>query len=533
MKAELFFHGAAETVTGSCYRLVHDDAPFLVDCGLFQGSKTLNQLNYDAFPFDPESLAFVLLTHAHIDHSGLIPKLYRHGFTGPVYATEGTRDLLTYMLPDTAFIQETEVKRLNHRNRQRGKPEVEPVYDRADAEKALENIQPVELEEWFVPAPEATEGRVRARFWNAGHILGSASIEVEIATGDGKPLRLLFSGDIGPEEKAFHRDPMGPTDLDYLISESTYGDRERPELRPEERREVLRRELEAGLKNDGTVLIPAFAVERTQELLYDIGVLMDVKALPRTRVFLDSPLAIRATQVFEHHADALEEKDFKRQVFHNRNFRFVESADESKGLARMSGGAIIIAASGMCDAGRIRHHLMSHLWRNNATVLFVGYQVPGTLGRLLRDGTKKVRIHGKEIQVNARIRVLESYSAHADKTELKDWICERLPVRGALFLTHGEPDAMDALKEALKETGCRQRQIILPRIGESFRLTGRGRPARGAGVPVFPGRHGPQTDRHNDYAAFLLALGETLRDSETNGERIKLLRRLTRAVTPK
>lgn len=527
-RAELFFHGAAETVTGSCYRIVHDGMPFLVDCGLFQGTKTLTTLNYDPFPFNPKDIAFVLLTHAHIDHAGLVPKLYKHGFDGPVYATEGTRDLLTYMLPDTGFIQETEVKRLNHRRRQRGMDLLEPVFTRSEAEAVISRIRPVQLLEWFEPAPG-----VRARYWNAGHILGSASIEVEIGSGNGdRPLRMLFSGDVGPQEKAFHPDPSAPSDLDYLFVESTYGDRDRPDLHPEERREVLRRELADGLKNDGIVLIPAFAVERTQELLYDIGVLMDVGALPRTSVFLDSPLAIRATEVFQHHADALQEKDFNRQVFRNPYFRFVETADESKGLARIAGNAIIIAASGMCDAGRIRHHLMSHLWRRDATVLFVGYQAPGTLGRLLRDGAKMVRIHGKEIQVSARIRAIESYSAHADRAELIEWTCARLPVRGAVFLTHGEPQALVSFREALADTGCSRRSLIIPKIGESFRLTGRGRPAHGEGALRFPNLQGVQTDWHNDYAAFLLALGGKLQSMAQNGERSRLLKRLKKVVKP-
>lgn len=525
-RAELFFHGAAETVTGSCYRLVHNDTPFLVDCGLYQGTKTLTALNYEPFPFDPASLGFVLLTHAHIDHSGLVPKLFKHGFKGPVYATEGTRDLLAYMLPDTGFIQETEVRRLNHRRRLRGKSALEPIFTRSDAEAVIQHIRPIPLNEWFEPAPG-----VHVRYWNAGHILGAASIELEITDdANDKPLRLLFSGDIGPEEKSFHEDPSAPGDLDYLIVEGTYGDRERTDLAPEARREILRRELAEGLDQGGTVLIPAFAVERTQELLYDIGVLMAMNALPRTTVFLDSPLAIRATEVFQHHADALQEKDFNRQVFRNRHFRFVETADESKGLARITGNAIIIAASGMCDAGRIRHHLMGNLWRNNATVIFVGYQAPGTLGRLLRDGAKQVRIHGKDIQVNARIRAIESYSAHADRSGLREWICARLPVRGAVFLTHGEPDSLEGLSEALAETGCAKRKIVIPRLGQSFRLSGRGRPALGEGSPRFPRRQGVVRDWHNDYAEFLLTLGGKLQSLPQDGDRSKLIARLKKAI---
>ena len=543
--AELFFHGAAETVTGSCYRVVLGDGwtgrderdrqprrkarggpgglSFLVDCGLFQGTKTLARLNYGPFPFDPKAIDFLLLTHAHIDHSGLIPKLTKHGFAGPVYATQATRDLLGYMLPDSGHIQEMEVQLLNKRNRRRGRAAVEPIYTHADAEAALERIRPVALLEWFEPAPG-----VRARFWNAGHILGSASIEVEIdASPDERPIRLLFSGDVGPWEKPFHADPSAPTDLDYLVVESTYGNRDRPRLSTAERRELLRRELAAGLKGEGIVLIPSFAIERTQELLYDIGVLMETRALPPTPVFLDSPLAVRATGVFSAHAAELEEKDFDRLVVRNRNFRFTQSADESIALARIGGNAIIMAASGMCEAGRIRHHLKNNLWRRNATVLFVGYQAPGTLGRIILDGGKPVRIQGEEVAVNARVRALDSYSAHADRAELARWAIARLPVRGAVFLTHGEGEALEGLKQSLTEIGTPTRQLLIPRLGESFRLVGGGRPARGVGLPVFPRAEVAVADWHNAYAQFLLGLGIRLQGLD-NGARVKLLARLKR-----
>lgn len=526
-KAELFFHGAAETVTGSCYRVIYRDGgeggAFLVDCGLFQGTKTLAQLNYGAFRFDAKAVQFLLLTHAHIDHSGLIPKLVKHGFAGPIYATEATRDLLTYMLPDSGYIQETEVQLLNKRNRRRGRPAVEPIYTHADAEAALAQIRPVPLLEWFEPHPG-----VRARFWNAGHILGAASIEVEMAaTAAERPIRLLFSGDIGPWSKSFHEDPSAPTDLDYLAVESTYGNRDRPHLSPAQRREMLRRELADGLAAGGPVLIPSFAVERTQELLYDIGALMDVKALPPTPVFLDSPLAIRATRVFQAHAAELEEKDFERLVARNPNFHFVETAEDSIGLARIAGNAVILAASGMCEAGRIRHHLKNNLWRRDATVLFVGYQAPGTLGRIIRDGGKQVRIHGQEVAVNARVRALESYSAHADRAELVRWAAARLPVRGAVFLTHGESAALEEFRQSLIDTGTPARQVVVPRLGESFRLVGRGRPARGEGAPLFPRADVAAEDWHNAYAQFLLGLGTRLQGLD-NGARFKLLTRLKR-----
>jgi metallo-beta-lactamase family protein len=286
----LSFCGAAGTVTGSCYLLQTEGCRFLVDCGMFQGPKSLKELNYGPFPFDPRKIDFVLLTHAHIDHSGLLPKLVKQGFRGPIFATGGTADLLGYMLPDSGAIQEQEVRRLNRRNQQRGRDPVEPIYTEADARTALGNFSKVTYESWFQPG----DG-VRARYWNAGHILGAASIEVEIATGQGTPrvVRILFSGDIGPEHKLFHPDPEAPANLDYVCCEGTYGGRPRTDADPATRREILAGEVEAALARGGKLLIPAFAVERTQELLYDLSALFDSGRIPKLPVFLDSPLAIK------------------------------------------------------------------------------------------------------------------------------------------------------------------------------------------------------------------------------------------------
>ncbi|MBD3660621.1 MAG: MBL fold metallo-hydrolase, partial [Arenibacter algicola] len=296
---EVKFLGAAGTVTGSCYLVSHPQGRFLVDCGLFQGVKSLRDLNLQPFPFEAKGIDFVMLTHAHVDHSGLVPKLINQGFQGRVHATAGTRDLLTYMWPDSGYIQENEVERLNWRNAKRGIAPVKPIYTKADGEAALDRVDLQEYDTWFEPG-----AGVRARLWNAGHILGSASIEVEVDTDDG-PVKLLFSGDIGPQEKAFHEEPEAPKDVDYLFVESTYGDRDRKDLTLEARREILKKELLDGLQAGGNVLIPAFAVERTQELLYDIGLLLNDRDLPPTSVYLDSPLAIRATEVFEMHAHNL------------------------------------------------------------------------------------------------------------------------------------------------------------------------------------------------------------------------------------
>ena len=459
----LSFCGAAGTVTGSCYWMRTDRCQFLVDCGMFQGSKTLKELNYGAFPFNPSEIDFVLLTHAHIDHSGLLPKLVKNGFNGPIFATEGSFDLLNYMLPDSASIQEMEVERLNRRNAQRGRPTVEPMYTRADTDAALKAFSKVDYETWR----EVGAG-VRARFWNAGHILGAASIEVEVMTGERTPrvCRLLFSGDIGPEHKLFHPDPEAPENFDFICCESTYGGRARIDATPEKRRRILTQEVKAALQRGGNLLIPAFAVERTQELLLDLTVLFDRGELPKVPVFLDSPLAIRATQAFIKNADQLLDTENVPDLFRRPNIRFTESVEESKMIGRFSGGAIIIAGSGMCDAGRIRHHLRHNLWRPDATVLLVGYQAPGTLGALLSRGVSAVKIQGEDIRVKASIRQIDVYSGHADGDQLLAWVKARLPVKSAIFLTHGEEEALEAMRQGLEGEGVPAERIIVPQLDD-------------------------------------------------------------------
>lgn len=524
MTISLNFCGAAGTVTGSCYLIHHPGGRFLVDCGLFQGAKTLRQLNYGDFPFDPGKIDFLLLTHAHIDHSGLAPKLVKHGFGGRIIATAGTRDLLSFMLPDSAQIQESEVERLNRRNRQRGRDEVQPIYNRADADATLSQIAGVDFERWIECGPG-----VRARFWNAGHILGAASIEIEIATGDKRRrfIRLLFSGDLGPGHKIFHPDPDAPENFDHLIVESTYGDRDRPEITPAARRELLRKEVTAALKRGGNLLIPSFAVERTQELLFDLGQLFASGALPRTQLFLDSPLAIRATQVFAAHAKDLEDVDGAVDPFQQPNFRFVETVEQSKAIGRIRAGAIIIAASGMCDAGRIRHHLKQNLWRPDSTVLLVGYQAPGTLGSLIEQGVEAVRIHGEEVSVKARIRRLDAYSGHADRAELIAWVRDRLPVGRAIFLTHGEEAALTSLKDGLVAIGIDAHRILIPRLDDRVRLDGEEvTPHPQTTQPRLPPEVVGQPDWHNAYAALVLDLQHRLNQLDDDRTRERLLARL-------
>lgn len=528
----LTFHGAAGTVTGSCYRLDIGNRKVLIDCGMFQGDKTIKQLNYQPWPFNPREIEAVILTHAHIDHSGLLPKLAKAGYAGPIYSTPETADLLQFMLPDSGSIQEMEVERLNRRNQRRGGAVVQPIYTVQDAQDSLRLIKPRDFGGWF----DVTSG-LRARFWNAGHILGSASIELELSGDDGKVMRLLFSGDIGPEHKVLQQEATSPNDLDIVVMESTYGGRPRPKLNDQQRRAVLAEEVTTALAAGGNLVIPAFAVERTQELLADLVKLIADGAIRRVPIFVDSPLATRITTVFSKHLRHAGGKDAPAAPdFEGGNLRFARTVQESMQIEQISGGAIIIAASGMCEAGRIRHHLKNNLWRSNATILLIGYQAPGTLGALLERGERAVRIQGDEIVVRAQIRKLEIYSGHADHDELLDWLDQRLPVRGGVMLTHGDPDAIGALHAAISLWGSRAPSVITPKLDESYSLA-HGKPRllkrtqqkrrldRYAEAEALSGR-----DWHNDYARLMLQVQQQLRTATSDAERKRLLRKMQRVV---
>ena len=528
MPVTMQFCGAARTVTGSCILVRTDRTNFLVDCGMFQGTKTIRELNYQPFPFDVGDIDFVLLTHAHIDHSGLLPKLFKAGFDGPVYMTRGTRDLLSFMLPDSGHIQEREVEMLNRRNTRRGREPVVPIYTQADAVACQEAFRTVDYETWVRPADT-----ISAKYWNAGHILGSASIEVRIAdpASGQPPLSILFSGDIGPDHKLFHPDPEAAAGVDYLVCESTYGDRSRVRASAGKRRALLEREVNDALDNNGILLIPAFAVERTQELLADLTALQNQGAIPNVPIFLDSPMAIKATDVFEEHAGDLEDMNQPRNMFINRNLRFTETVAESKSINRIKSGAIIVAASGMCEAGRIRHHLKAHLWRSKATVLFVGYQANGTLGRLLLDGIKTARIHGEEVRVRARLRQIDSYSGHADNVELIDWIKERRPVRKGTFLTHGEQEAAEALRKAMTGIGFDEKDVFIPALDdivdlETKSIDGQTRQDK----PRLTEEAVVSLDWHNDLAQLQIDIIEAFDTNADKRSKDALLRRLRRAL---
>lgn len=528
MSVTVQFCGAAHTVTGSCYLFTTARARFLVDCGLFQGPKTLKALNYSDFPFNPSDIDVVLLTHAHIDHSGLLPKLVKEQFPGRIVATRGTIDLCSYMLPDSGGIQEMEVATLNRRNLARGRPAVSPIYTKADAVSSLTSFQPVEYETWFDAAPG-----VRARYWNAGHLLGSASIELEIfdeAKHDSH-LRILMSGDIGPKVKLLQPPPHAPAGFDYVISESTYGDVDRPPTSNKLRRERLAAEIRDAAEANGALIIPAFAVERTQELLVDIIDLMERGQVPAGLVFLDSPLAIRATEVFRQHATELDCGVDIARTLQSSHLRLSETSDDSKAIEKLSGFHIIISASGMCEAGRIRHHLKNWLWRRNATVLLVGFQAQGTLGRFLRDGSKAVRIQGEEVHVAARIRSMDDYSGHADGPELEQWIVDRRPIRRGLFLTHGEDDALTGFQQRLTRSAVPEGRIHVPVLDEVYELTG---PIPQSIDSTRRRRLTPDAvvklDWHNDMSKLILDINEKIDGAADDRARGVIIRRLRRAL---
>lgn len=521
----LHLHGAARGVTGSCFRIETAQGQILIDCGMFQGPKTEKALNYRDFPFDPASVSAVILTHAHIDHSGLLPKLVRQGFRGRIHATPATADLCAVMLPDSAHIQMLEVAQLNRRKARWDPAPVEPIYDATDVAAALPLFAPHPYGEWFAPLPG-----LRARLWNAGHMLGSASVELEIAQAGTTPLRLCLSGDIGPAEKLLHPPPEGPVNLDLVLCEATYGGTDRPATTDAARRAALGAEVRAALNPTGALLIPSFAVERAQEVIADLMALMDAGTLPPIPVHVDSPLALKATEVYHRHARTLDGgRDFRAHLASNR-LHFTQTPEQSAALDRLSGFHIVLAASGMCEAGRIRHRLRRWIASPDATVLMVGHQAQGTLGRILLDGAPSVRIQGDAYPVRARIRSMDLYSGHADAPELADWIGARGPLKHGVILTHGEPAAMDALtaRLAARWPGL---PVLAPGLDTALDLMPDGpRPADNPPAPRIEPQAIGRLDWHNDAARLVLDLHDAVDAAADDRSRAALLRHLDRAL---
>lgn len=520
MALNFTLHGAGRTVTGSTLEFTHGATRLLVDHGMFQGSRSLEELNRASTLDNPGAIAGVILTHAHIDHCGLLPRLVADGYTGPIWCTRETADLIEYMLADSGRIQESEALRQNRRRDRRHKEDVEPLYTEADALAACKQARVVGLHEWFEPAPG-----FRARLWNAGHILGAASVELEC---DG--VHWICSGDIGPDNKAFEPAPEGPQGFDHVICESTYGNRERTRVTIEERRALLAQIINEALGRGGNLIIPAFALERTQELLLDIATLSREGHIGNAMVFVDSPLANRTTQVFARYQNELEDTGGK-DVFHHPSIHYVSEVMESMRLNTVS-GAIIMAASGMCEAGRIRHHLFHNLHRRESTVLFVGFQAQGSLGRIILDGAQHVRISGRDVEVRATIRQIDSYSAHADQRELLAWIAARGPIAGSLMLDHGESDAIDTLAGLARDQHLAA-SVVIPEIGETYELNA-GQPVRRirAADPTLAHRIG--RDWQNEYADLASGLKhrlEAIKDAERRKQAIAEMRKVLDSYT--
>ena len=433
----LTFIGAAQEVTGSCFLVETDDVRFLVDCGMFQGGREARARNLKAWPFDPRQIDFVLLTHAHIDHSGLLPRLCALGFRGPILTTRATVDLLSVMLLDSAFIQESEWARAQRQRARQTRADAPALlYTVAQAEASLEQLQGTSYDEAVQP-----HASVRCRFRDAGHILGSAILEVWVSD-KGRSRKLVFSGDLGQPGRPIVRDPTPIDSADVLVVESTYGNRLHRPLG--ETIDELVFVIEDTLRRrQGNIIIPAFALGRTQELLHLLLDLCRRGKLPRLQVFVDSPMANKVTEITWQHKEFLDEESrallsLRRSHPEWMDLRFTRSVEESMALNRIKAGAIIISASGMCDAGRIKHHLRHHLGRPECAIVIIGFQAAGTLGRRLVDGDKRVRLFGEDIAVRASIHTIGGLSAHADQAALLNWLksFESAPQRN--FVVHGE-----------------------------------------------------------------------------------------------
>ncbi|MCF7936070.1 MAG: MBL fold metallo-hydrolase [Synergistales bacterium] len=455
--------GAAGEVTGSNYLIETGETRVLIDCGLHQGKKE-EERNREPFPFAPGSVTAVVLTHAHLDHTGRVPQLVKQGFAGRVWGTSPTVELSEVLWEDAAHLMKEEAQWRSRKNRRKGLPPVEPLYDAEDARQALEYMQPVSYDDVIEVAPG-----VRVRFRDAGHILGSANLEVWVADG-GEEVKVVFSGDLGPRKTVMEREPSMIEDADYVVIESTYGDREHKTN--EESREEFREVMREALRSQSKVLIPTFVVDRAQRVLYEIMLLQREGILrDNVPIYFDSPMGVKATEIYRKYQNLLS-REIQGQIreghdpFEPRQLHFVSGADESRAINQVD-HAIVLAGSGMCNGGRIIHHLKHNLWDPNTHVVFVGYQARGTLGRRLVGGEQEVRVAGEEISVRATLHTINGFSAHADRRDLLAWA--RNFRSGPQFLvTHGEPASSRAFAEALQEAGFR---AAIPEPGQEFQLT--------------------------------------------------------------
>lgn len=470
------FFGATKTVTGSNFLVEGAGKKFLVDCGLYQGSTREEIKNNEPFPYNIEEIDFMLLTHAHIDHSGRIPKLYKDGYRKPIFATNATCDLCAIMLPDSGHIQETETEWKNKKRIRRGEDILIPIYDAETAAKSLELFRGVDYDQII-----EVDDNIHVRFNDAGHMLGSSIIEVWIKE-DGENKKIVFSGDIGNNDIPLLSEPTMIEDADFLVMESTYGDR--LHIENENKAERFIQIVTDTISQGGTVVIPSFAVGRTQEILYELnkfkGSSNDTPEFDRrfdllmhTPVYVDSPLAISATEVFRENMNLFDEET-QELIQRGDNplefpgLKFTQTVEESKELNESDESCIIISASGMCEVGRIKHHLKHNIWNPKNTILFVGYQALGTLGRKIVDGAKTVKIFGEEVSVNARVEYIEGYSGHADQQGLLNFVYSFIKKPEHIFLVHGEEQGQKVLRDKIIENT--EVPVTIPDYGETYEL---------------------------------------------------------------
>jgi metallo-beta-lactamase family protein len=461
---KIAFHGADRDVTGSCHLIECAGKRILIDCGLFQGGRDVAEENADDFGFNAWSIDYVILTHAHLDHCGRLPLLVKRGFKGEIICTSATKDLARLVLLDSAHLQEAEAKSHAKRHMRHGEHrEQTPLYTLYDAMRCFDYFgREAMYGETLTITPD-----IKLSFYDAGHILGAASLLFELTEND-KTCRLAFSGDIGSDGRKFIRDAVAPENADVVVMETTYGDRLHKSL--DASVQELYQAILDTFRRGGNVIIPSFALERAQEILWYLREGVEQEILPASmHVFLDSPMAISATEIFRHHPECFDQETKqlftqKHDPFQIANLHFTRDSSESMAINRITSGAVIMAGSGMCTGGRVMHHLKHHLWRKNASVIFVGFAAKGTLARQIIDGARAVRIYGEEIDVNAHIYTINGFSAHADRDELLAW--HKQVNAPATYLVHGEEEVMASFAKQLNSSG-----VIMPKKGESFDLS--------------------------------------------------------------